>query len=334
MLHEKKVEIVLFNDAYVIIKRKKQLYIELVASIECKRNVANLNAELLSGQMVISRIDSAYKIIQLQSDNIWEEIANIHVYSLVNHHQFEEQIISLENVSVLLKSGKIEIGILDDMQIFYHYRTRNVFQILAYNSICLQNLAQKLTSNEITIINMDGKQSIVEQCESDKMFKILSHVQLISNQHIQVANTFLNDIKDILKQQGTNVKILEMNGQQILSKYDKDGNIINIIAIINPFISNVMERIDKRSIDIIEINGFVKLVENNFETGMMHVVATICKKEMEFEIGQYILLNIDDEYCIARNKDKNSFEIIAKTSFIEVSSIKEIPTVYIPINKT
>lgn len=333
MLNEKKVEIVMFNDIYNIIKRRMQNYIEIVATIVCKRHVPDLKTELSSGRMVIRRIDGTYKIVFLHSDNVSEEIANITINTHSIDYHFEEQIISLESILDLLKRGKIEIGILNDDQIFYHHRARNILQILAINSMCIENLSHKLISNDLTIISLNGKQNIVERYESEEKFKIVSHLHVNSNQCAQVACAFVNEIQKIFTQQSTNVKILKSNGQQLVSKYYKEGNIMKIIAVVDPNLQNVMERAREGSIDVVDINGSLKMVETNAETETVQVVANIYKKELECEIGQYIFLNFDNEHCIARSRDKNSFEIIAKASFIEVSNMKDIPTVFIPIEK-
>lgn len=311
-----------------------QHYVEFVATIECKQNAPDLVAELSSGRMVIRRIDGTYKVVLLHSDNVSEEIANIMINNLSSDYHFEEKIISLENISDLLKRGKIEIGILNDEQIFYHHRARNILQILAISSMCIENLAHKIISNDLTIIRMNGNQNIVERCESDEKFKIVSHVHVNLNHCAQVVCTFVHEIQEILTQQSTKVKILKTNGQQLISKYDKEGNIMEIIAVVVPHLQNAIEKIRAGDIAVVDINGSLKMVETNSETGIVQVVASIYKKEMECEIGQYIFLNIDDEYCIARNREKNSFEIIAKTIFIEVSNVKVIPTVFVPIKKT
>lgn len=333
MLDGKKIEVALFNDLYILFKRRPSNYVEIIASVTCNRDILNLDLELSTGRMIIKRIDGNYKIILAQSEHLLEIVASIKIHQFEsNISDFEPRIQSLDCLSLLLRTDKIKTAVLDGDQIFYQCRSSNIMQILAYSSIPVHNLVARLNLDEIQIIILNGKQNIVEKCGLH-LFKILSHIEN-TNLPTHIDSELFSEVHKMLAHQKTSIKIFDINRQQVLAKFE-NSSMLKIIAFIEPYIDAITDKIKACAVDSAIVNGVLKIVETDSETGVIRIIATLFEQEVNFgNIGQCIFLCIDGQNCIGRFKGDQALEIIANISFVNVANVDQVPIVLIPVKNT
>lgn len=273
----------------------------------------------------VCKINQTHSIVKKTNENLIQVIGIISSVQKNDGNVFCPKTFTLDNIKQDLIDSTLEISLINDDQLIYQRRSKNIVEILSGIKPAIERLSEKLKNNECEAISINGYWKVVQRV-NDNHFYMLSDITPLK-QIPKIKCNVLNQLAE-LKNTSSNVKLYNLNETKVIAK--RNINRFTVLATVEPNSNNE----DIMNAELSEIGGKLYFVNITGDSISIIAKVNISNTPDTYENSlceNKIIICLNQSDVLIRG-DKSNFEIICNLRFInEPSSTTAIPTVYVPI---